>query len=163
MLSFKDFLEENEHLKHYTTAGRGFELNRKLASGESLTPEEHSHVEGLKAHIMNNRITKSTTLYRGVGEKPGKSVYSRGFLSTSNDLDTALQYAENHRSINGSDSSHVLQIHARPGNPVADIDEHSMYQGEGEHLIHPDTRIHITHSEYDPETRTHIHHGSIAE
>jgi len=158
MKTFKQYLKENESIKHYTTLGKGHDLNTKLKNRHPLTPEEEKIHKGLSDYIKRNPLEKSKTLYRGQGEHPGKRMESAGYLSTSSDYGSAMAYAENHH-IDGT--GHMLHIRAPKGAKVSNVDHLSEYEGESEHLVHPHVAIHFTKHEVD-EDGIHHHYGHMA-
>lgn len=164
MKKFKSFLTENQYIKAYTEpGGDGKEplyrsINRK--SGDSLTPKESEHYEGIKDYISNNRIDKDTSVYRGQGHSPGKTFTTKGITSSSPEYDGAYHYAENHKLQTGK-SGHIVKMNFNAGDNVShDIGPHSLI-GEPEHLIHPGIKMKLTKSEYNKEDDVYIHHYEV--
>lgn len=119
--------------------GFGIELNRKLRSGEPLSPSEALLSEGINKALSklvgDNASSEVAKYYRGVSVdsklKEGDSYVEPGFLSSTTDKDIVRAFG-----VENGGSETIL--FSRPG---AEISEFSLYPDESEVLHSPNKSL----------------------
>ena len=157
----------DDHIKaiqNYSKSSKS--LNQALINNETLSDEQAHLVHHLDDAIDKNRIKHRMTLYSGLGFDPREKADSEKIIKTPSYLSTSHEKLTADRGTKNTYDKHMLQIHAKPGDPITHISGVSNYGYEHEAILGRNTKLKLKKTEeyYDNHTdsNVYVHHVTLA-
>jgi len=148
-----------------------YQINRALIDGRHMPWHLEDTVNDLESAIKSNPIQHNVNVFSGVSFDPREDLDENGtmkspaFISGSHDKHVAGEYAD---PFQNKHSSHMIEIHLKPGDPATHVEQQTLKPDEYETIInkgvtlrHLGTEKFENPDEYDPDRAVYVHRFAI--
>lgn len=170
-MSFREFFKkDNSALKKHMISSAL--INKKMVSGESLTPDEEEHVNSVsKAIKSSGKTKKAQVLYSGIGFHPHKMnltddgthyhMHLPAFTSATEDYDTAEHFSRSfYDKEKDRPQKQILKLHIPRGSHGIHV-QNDVNSHEKEFLIHHGAKIKIRKEPEQINHYTQLWHADL--